>query len=87
MSYYRTPEHRQLRAELICKWKPWERSTGPKTPVGKARVARNSYKARMVYRRRSDLDPKLVGQWMRPLFKNSIATERHGSSSSSGLEA
>jgi hypothetical protein len=63
MSYYRTPEHRQLRAELICKWKPWERSTGPKTPAGKARVARNSYKARIVYRRRSDLDPKLVGQW------------------------
>ena len=44
MSYYRTPEHRKLRAELIRRWKPWEKSTGPKSPEGKAKVARNGYK-------------------------------------------
>ena len=42
MGYCRTPEHRRLRAELIHKWKPWTLSTGPKTPEGKARVARNA---------------------------------------------
>lgn len=44
MSYYRTPEHRALRAELIRRWKPWEKSTGAKSTEGKAKVARNGYK-------------------------------------------
>jgi hypothetical protein len=44
MSYYRTPEHKRLRAELIRKWKPWEQSTGPKTEEGKAASAANSIK-------------------------------------------
>ncbi|RIX47592.1 MAG: hypothetical protein D3M94_07955 [Rhodocyclales bacterium GT-UBC] len=44
MGYYRTPEHRRLRAELIRKWKPWEQSTGPKTEDGKAKSAGNSWK-------------------------------------------
>lgn len=43
MSYVRTPEHRRLRAELIRRWKPWEKSTGPKTAEGKAKVARHGY--------------------------------------------
>lgn len=44
MSYVRTPEHRALRAELIKRWKPWEKSTGPKSAAGKARAARNADK-------------------------------------------
>ena len=44
MSYYRTPEHRKLRAELIREWKPWEKSTGPKSSEGKAKAAQNAYK-------------------------------------------
>ena len=44
MSYYRTPEHRKLRAELIRRWRPWENSTGPKTEAGKARSARRGFK-------------------------------------------
>ena len=44
MSYYRTPEHRAKRAELIRLWKPWEKSTGPKTEAGKARSARRGFK-------------------------------------------
>jgi len=44
MSYYRTPEHRALRAELIRRWKPWERSTWPRSAEGKAKVSRNGYK-------------------------------------------
>ena len=42
MSYYRTAEHRKLRAELIRRWKPWETSTGPKSPAGKAKAAQNA---------------------------------------------
>lgn len=44
MSYYRTPEHRAMRAELIRRWKPWEKSTGPKSPEGKARSAKRGFK-------------------------------------------
>lgn len=44
MSYYRTPEHRALRAELIRRWKPWEKSTGPKMAEGKARSAMRGFK-------------------------------------------
>ena len=35
---------RARQAKLIHRWKPWERSTGPKTPAGKARVSRNANK-------------------------------------------
>ena len=44
MSYYRTPEHRALRAELIRRWKPWERSTGPRTEEGKRTSAMRGFK-------------------------------------------
>jgi hypothetical protein len=39
-----TKERRAQQAELIRRWKPWEQSTGPKTPEGKSRVARNAYR-------------------------------------------
>lgn len=39
-----TPERRAKQAATIRKWKPWERSTGPRTEAGKATVARNAYK-------------------------------------------
>lgn len=39
-----TTERRQKQAMMIRTWKPWERSTGPKTPAGKAAVARNPWK-------------------------------------------
>ncbi len=38
-----TSERRARQAALIQRWKPWERSTGPKTPEGKAR-SRNAFK-------------------------------------------
>jgi len=44
MSYCRTPEHRKLRAALIHRWKPWERSTGPTSAEGEGSSARNAYK-------------------------------------------
>ena len=39
-----TEERRQRQRELIQKWTPWEKSTGPRTPAGKAEVARNAEK-------------------------------------------
>ncbi len=36
-----TPERRARQAALIRSWRPWERSTGPRTAEGKARAARN----------------------------------------------
>ena len=39
-----TPERRARQAQLIHTWRPWERSTGPRTVMGKARVARNAFK-------------------------------------------
>lgn len=35
---------RQRQAELISNWKPWEKSTGPTTEVGKATSSQNSLK-------------------------------------------
>lgn len=39
-----TPERRRRQARMIHRWRPWERSTGPRTPEGKARAARRGYK-------------------------------------------
>ncbi|HAO32415.1 MAG TPA: hypothetical protein DCQ84_05580 [Candidatus Competibacteraceae bacterium] len=39
-----TPERRAKQAALIHTWKPWERSTGPRTAEGKAVASRNSWK-------------------------------------------
>ena len=39
-----TPERRQRQAEAIRTWRPWERSTGPTSAAGKAKVARNADK-------------------------------------------
>lgn len=39
-----TEERKQRQRELIQTWKPWEKSTGAKTPQGKARSSKNAYK-------------------------------------------
>lgn len=39
-----TPERRARQAEAIRRWKPWSRSTGPKTGEGRARSSRNAWK-------------------------------------------
>jgi hypothetical protein len=38
-----TPERRTRQSKLVRNWRPWERSTGPKSTEGKAIVARNAY--------------------------------------------
>jgi hypothetical protein len=39
-----TPERRARQAELIRKWRPWEKSTGPTTEAGKTAVSQNACK-------------------------------------------
>ena len=39
-----TPERRARQSALIRRWKPWECATGPISPAGKVRTARNAYK-------------------------------------------
>jgi hypothetical protein len=40
-----TDERRAKQREAIHRWKPWLKSTGPRTPEGKAVVAANAYRA------------------------------------------
>ena len=39
-----SPVRRAAQAEAIRRWKPWAKSTGPKTAAGKARAAQNAAK-------------------------------------------
>lgn len=39
-----TPERRARQAEAIRRWKPWAKSTGPRSDEGKARSSRNAYR-------------------------------------------
>lgn len=44
MARHWTTAQRQAQRERIKHVKPWEKSTGPRTEVGKAVVSRNAYK-------------------------------------------
>ena len=37
-------ERKAKQRQAIYAWRPWEKSTGPKTPTGKTTVARNAWK-------------------------------------------
>ena len=39
-----TPERRARQAVLIRTWRPWEKSTGPRSAEAKQRTARNGFK-------------------------------------------
>ena len=38
-----TPERRKRQSEAIRRWKPWQKSTGPKSTEGKAVVSGNAW--------------------------------------------
>jgi len=44
MSRIWTQEQRIEQAKRIRSWKPWQKSTGPKTIDGKKRTSQNAYK-------------------------------------------
>lgn len=39
-----TTEEREKQSQLIQNWQPWSKSTGARTPEGKAVSSRNAYK-------------------------------------------
>ena len=39
-----TPEEREKQSQLIQNWQPWNKSTGARTPEGKAVSSRNAHK-------------------------------------------
>lgn len=39
-----TEEQKQRQRELIQEWRPWEKSTGPRSGAGKLVSSRNAYK-------------------------------------------
>ena len=49
-----TPERKAAMSKKIQEWKPWEKSTGAKTPEGKAKIAQNAFKG---------------GEWRKQKFK------------------
>lgn len=66
-----TPERRARQAELIRRWKPWQASTGPRTPDGKDKASRNAWKGG--YR------PAVRAEWreLRLLLEDEIRETRH----------
>lgn len=51
-----TAERRSRQAEMIRLTKPWEKSTGPRTEAGKAKVSRNAYAGDWVHEMREQTD-------------------------------
>jgi hypothetical protein len=39
-----TPERKARQRAAIYRWRPWDRSSGPKSAEGKATVSRNAWK-------------------------------------------
>jgi hypothetical protein len=39
-----TVARRSKQARAIHRWRPWEKSTGPRTQTGKSRVSQNAYR-------------------------------------------
>ena len=62
-----TPERRARQAEQIRKWKPWEKSTGPKTPDGKAKSARNGDPCGVLAEARAEV--RDLRQWANELLR------------------
>jgi len=66
-----TPERRARQAALIRTWKPWEKSTGPRSAEGKQRTARNGFKGgnRPAMRRITKAINALLGKQREALAK------------------
>ena len=58
-----TEDRRQRQREAIQRWKPWSKSTGPKSPEGKAATSNNAYAGSEPMKIRSAI--RLLNQAMR----------------------
>jgi urease accessory protein UreF len=81
-----TAERRAKQAALIRTWKPWEKSTGAKTPEGKAISAKNAYRyaqrelCREMLRESRELrrENRQLWQEMRAMLALSAELEKNG---------
>jgi hypothetical protein len=71
-----TTERRAQQAALIRSWEPWKRSTGPRTPQGKAKSSGN-VAVGMANREKALAQAKR--ELMAAMYKVSELTGKHGS--------
>jgi hypothetical protein len=76
-----TPQRRESQAKAIHRWKPWEKSTGPRSVAGKAAAARNSRK-HGACSKQAIIERRLIHEL---IFKLDDCSDR--SNSASSLEA
>lgn len=62
-----TEEQKQRQREAIRRWKPWEKSTGPRTEEGKAKAARNGDPGWMWAAERAEV--RALREYMNELLK------------------
>ena len=68
-----TPERKAKQAEAIRRWKPWERSTGPKSDEGKRVASQNA--------RLAPLAPEMEKLWERLVAGRALWKGKHGQGS------
>jgi hypothetical protein len=56
-------ERRARQAAAIREWRPWERSTGPRTTAGKAVSSRNAFKGSSVTQALQEITKELRRAW------------------------
>ncbi|MCB1530968.1 MAG: hypothetical protein H6853_04575 [Rhodospirillales bacterium] len=73
-----TEERKRKQAEAIRRWKPWEKSTGPKSEAGKARVSLNAWKHGMRTRNLQEYEEllRLNAAFLQQLGRLRIADDR-----------
>ncbi len=78
-----TSERRVRQAEQIQRWKPWERSTGPKTKAGKARVSHNAFKGG--WRAQFAELRRMLREQLRGVTRGSLSCKSHAGDSARRL--
>lgn len=71
-----TEERRKKQAEAIRRWKPWEKSTGPRTEAGKSRCKMNARDAEAQARKEAAILCRLNREFLRQFEILRLADDR-----------
>ena len=71
-----TEERRKKQAEAIRRWKPWEKSTGPRTAAGKARCKMNALDAEAQVRKEAVILCRLNREFLKQFEILRLADDR-----------